>query len=45
LKSRNVDVVAGLQVRDDVHARALADEEGIVAGAADHHVLARTAEQ
>ena len=41
----NVDAVAGLQVRNGVGAGALADEEGIVVGAADQHVLARTAEQ
>jgi hypothetical protein len=41
----NVDAVTGLQVRDGVDAGALADEKGIVVRAADHHVLARTAEQ
>src|SRR5262249_33101816 len=41
----NVDAVAGLQVRDGVDAGALADEEGVVVGAADQQILARTAEQ
>src|SRR5262249_25918062 len=41
----NVDAVAGLQVRDGVDASAVADEEGIIVRAADHHVLAGTAQQ